>query len=934
MVEHVGGPFTLAPYQERLAAEVSGCQLQVREVFDSPYLVGGSFDVKCLDTCEEAMVLSARILSALRSLDSVVRVWQVAQQPIPVPSLEPRDLDALTNHHQDGTGPLVAEDWAADPDLTDPAPTSMPKRKRQQQQQHFGKREDDASTSASSNTGPYVQHVTTGVSQMHQVGFRGKGVHIALIDDGFEPVGLSAFSKTQIVHTHNVADNSANVAHVPGTGSHGTCVLGVIGSDSDHKHDHPFGFVGVAPEAEYTLVAVTRANEQFWEDGMTQALLYAASRKPDIISMSLSTVITYPEHPLPYIAQKIQESGIFVSFPAGNQAEKQPLFALHAPATSRVTSSVGATDSPSLISFSFGVQLDDGTTLRYAPGTVLQLGPNPWKIWFPADAELLPPGCHVLPKPPKNLLPNDLQNTILLIDAHHCWNHWETNKAITAQLGIRAILYYTPSSLSWMDGVSFPSVPYGFVDAITHSALISYTDSRVLIEMMSKSSGELKITFPAQGSEGRFSQIVHPRSGGLVAPFSNWGPSLDGHMAPTIVAPGGSMLCPLPKALRSGIGWTIQDGTSFATPFVAGSAALLIEKFRKENRDASPLAIQLALVANAYPRLYPSSRPEAPLMAPIFQQGAGRVNAFDAAHTTSSIDRLSLDFNDTTHRPSSLTFGLRNLTPQPITYTLGHLKAASGYLLDQTGHRRAAKDVHGVYPSIQISPEYVTVPPNSATQISVSITKEPDLPDKDWRGTFFGGFVTISSPEQKLSIPYTGIGGALNNIPMIDRQRSQLIGTDGESLEKFKEGHEFICMYDDIGPYPVSCLRNRQRRDLKPGVIIQAGLPTRRARFEIWSMQNQQRVLTVIPTQETEARPFLLDNALMFWNGKSEGRKFLPAGKYKWVVSVLKMFGKEDVAEDWDTWFSPMWKLTWDEGSIFPLEETIEPRPAKKCRVR
>ncbi|CAG8951002.1 hypothetical protein HYFRA_00006399 [Hymenoscyphus fraxineus] len=879
------------------------------------------------------MVLSARILSALRSLDSVVRVWQVPQQPIPVPSLEPRDLDALTNHNQDGTGPLVAEDWEADPDLTDPAPTSMPKHKRKRQQ-HFGKRDDDASTSASSNTRPYEQHVTTGVTQMHEAGFRGKGIHVALIDIGFEPEGLSAFSKTQIVHTHNVADNSANVAHVPGTGSHGTCVLGVIGSDSDHKHDHPFGFVGVAPEAEYTLVGVTRGNEQFWEDGMMQALLYAASRKPDIISMSLSTVITYPEHPLPYIAQKIQESGIFVSFPAGNQGEKQPLFAVSAPATSRVTSSVGATDSPSLITFSFGAQLDDGTTLRYAPGTVLQLGPNPWKIWFPADAELLPTGCHVLPKPSKNFLPKDPQNTILLLDAYHCWNHWETNKALTAQLGIRAILYYTPSSLSWMDRVSFPSVPHGSEDAITHSALISYADSRLLIEMMSKSSGELKITFPAQGAEGRFSQTVHPRSGGLVASFSNWGPSLDGHMAPTMVAPGGSMLCPLSKALRSGIGWTVKDGTSFAAPFVAGSAALLIEKFRKENRDASPLAIQLALVGNAHPRLYSSSPPEAPLVAPIFQQGGGRVNAFDAAHATSSIDRLSLDFNDTTNRPSSLTFGLRNLTPFPITYTLGHLTAASGYLLDETGHKRAAKDVHGVYPSIQISPEYVKVPPNSATQISVSITNEPDLPDKDWRGTFFGGFVTISTPQEDLSIPYTGIGGALNKIPMIDRQRSQLVGTDGENVENFKEGHEFICTYDDMAPFPVSCLRNRQKRDLKPGVIIQAGLPTRRARFEIWSMQNHQRVLTVAPAQEAEARPYMLDNALMYWEGDADNRKFLPAGKYKWVVSVLKMFGKEEVAEDWDTWYGPTWRLTWDVGSRFPPEEPSVSRPAKKCRVR
>lgn len=151
-------------------------------------------------------------------------------------------------------------------------------------------------------------------------------------------------------------------------------------------------------------------------------------------------------------------------------------------------------------------------------------------------------------------------------------------------------------------------------------------------------------------------------SGGRVTDYSSWGPTLDGRTFPTYSAPGGNILSTFPKRLG---GFGQISGTSMATPFAAGVAALMMQ----QHPDWDAATIRNVLATTCNPMQYSdNSTTVYDFLAPVAQQGGGLVDAYRAVNTEVVVDVPSLSFNDTANQPKSLAFKVKNIGSTAKTF--------------------------------------------------------------------------------------------------------------------------------------------------------------------------------------------------------------------------------------------------------------------------
>ncbi len=109
--------------------------------------------------------------------------------------------------------------------------------------------------------------------------------------------------------------------------------------------------------------------------------------------------------------------------------------------------------------------------------------------------------------------------------------------------------------------------------------------------------------------------LADPGQGGtFLSYFSSRGPTADGRIKPDIVAPGHTIMAAMNG---TGTGYTNKSGTSMATPFAAGVAALMLNA----NPTLSPAAVKATLMATTQD--WGPSGPDP-------DYGAGRLDAYAA----------------------------------------------------------------------------------------------------------------------------------------------------------------------------------------------------------------------------------------------------------------------------------------------------------------
>jgi len=122
--------------------------------------------------------------------------------------------------------------------------------------------------------------------------------------------------------------------------------------------------------------------------------------------------------------------------------------------------------------------------------------------------------------------------------------------------------------------------------------------------------------------------------------FSTYGPTFDFKFKPSISAPGGNIMSTYPVANGS---FAVLSGTSMATPYVAGGAALLLAAKGKGAAKCSKTLFETTS------NMIPATKEDSGSFDTASKAGAGLINVYKAIHSKTIVSPGELVLNDTTH---------------------------------------------------------------------------------------------------------------------------------------------------------------------------------------------------------------------------------------------------------------------------------------------
>ncbi|WP_409275146.1 S8 family serine peptidase [Neobacillus sp. SCS-31] len=209
--------------------------------------------------------------------------------------------------------------------------------------------------------------------------------------------------------------------------------------------------------------------------------------------------------------------------------------------------------------------------------------------------------------------------------------------------------------------------------------------------------------------------------------FSSWGPTPNYTLKPDVAAPGVNIYSSV-----VGGGYELYQGTSMASPHVAGAAAVLLAYSKQELLGWGPAEVKAALMGTAR-NVEGSVLPNIDVKSPL-KIGAGIIDLGRAMNTP------AMAF------PSSLSFGLVRPTGKQ-TYQM------SITLVNPTDHQLDYS--FSGDENLKLSKSGVSIAAKGKAEIKVDVVNRgTHSGGKNGAGEFQSGYITVTSSDGDIRIPY------------------------------------------------------------------------------------------------------------------------------------------------------------------------------------
>jgi minor extracellular serine protease Vpr len=550
---------------------------------------------------------------------------------------------------------------------------------------------------ANAGAGIKVGVIDSGVDQSHPFLQPNDGMYAP---DGF-PKGDTDFTSDKVIVAKVFHQDPWQTAQA--VESHGTHVAGTIAGKSGTMpllgNEALSGVASGAYLGNYNVFPgnVASANSLF----IAKAVEEAVADGMDVLNLSLGGTPHKGSDLLDMTVNAAVDAGVVVAVAAGNSGPGD--YTVGSPGTAdKVITVAATTNSRTFAMFLEAAPLENGKTMATTGsqgGEVKAKHEGEYEVWAEhADGDKL--ACTPISGTP-------LTGKIALIQRGACTFTSKINNAAAA--GAEAVIIYQ------LDNVNEP-IPMSSDGAQIPAVMIGFDAGNTLKDW----TGDRTVT------------ITHPPSKvgaepNLLANFSSWGPTPNYTLKPDVSAPGVNIYSSV-----VGGGYELYQGTSMATPHVAGSAAVLLAYSKDNNLDWGPSEVKAALMGTAQD-VSGSVIPDTDIADPL-KVGAGLIDLSQAMNPSSMAFPSSLSFGlvrPVGNQTYQMTFSLVNTTDAKQTYTIVNDS------------------------NLNFSTDTATLDPGQSTEITVEVVN---------RGTHSGGqsgtpdfvkdYIHVESVAGDIRIPY------------------------------------------------------------------------------------------------------------------------------------------------------------------------------------